>query len=86
MATLLQLAAQCNGVQPSESCAFTSHPNSTKNLREESHYIKIQNTKNAEQTTAYFFFTHFTISKWPAQIALCKAVMPSSFAALAFAT
>lgn len=32
IAKLLQLAAQCNGVQPSESWAFTSHPNSTKNL------------------------------------------------------
>lgn len=33
IAKLLQLAAQCNGVHPSESWAFTSHPNSTKNLR-----------------------------------------------------
>ena len=28
---LLHDAAQCKGVQPSESWAFTSHPNSTKN-------------------------------------------------------
>lgn len=32
MAKLLQLAAQCNGVQPSESWAFTSQPYSTRNL------------------------------------------------------
>ena len=46
IARLLQDAAQWRGVQPSESWALTSHPNSTKNL---------------------------TISKWPAQMALCKA-------------
>lgn len=32
IAKLLQLAAQCNGVQPSESWAFTSQPYSTRNL------------------------------------------------------
>lgn len=30
--------------------------------------------------------THLTISKCPAQMALCKAVIPSSFAALGFGT
>lgn len=34
MDRLLQLAAQCNGVQPSESWAFTSQPNSTRNLKD----------------------------------------------------
>ena len=32
IAKLLQDAAQCNGVHPSESCALTSHPNWTRNL------------------------------------------------------
>lgn len=40
---------------PSESCAFTSQPNLTKNL---------------------------TMSIWPAHMALCSAVIPSSLAAL----
>lgn len=46
IAKLLQLAAQCNGVQPSESWAFTSHPNSTKNLSNPKNIRVMKSTNN----------------------------------------
>lgn len=97
---LLQLAAQCNGVQPSESWAFTSHPNSTKNLLEATYDGDDRNnyyyvvvcwwSSAAEQTVitkgSTTIATYLTMSMCPAQMALCNAVIPSSFAALGFGT